>query len=171
MTLDQVRLHLMADPVYESDILEARLRSVMLEQLNITRDIPMERVWRLEGEEWDRPPIVAVPVSQADKWEVLCLARLPGNQGRGGVTITEDIPGRSRNSSRQEEGGSRNSSRQEDAHWRACVQEDELGRRSRQENWQGRASVQEEGLRRCRSRQEEDRSRSQASETTDSSAG
>ena len=42
--LDSVRLELIKDPSYTQDILEARLRSVMFEQLNITRDIPMDKV-------------------------------------------------------------------------------------------------------------------------------
>ena len=42
--LDAVRLELIKDPSYTQDILEARLRSVMFEQLSITRDIPMDKV-------------------------------------------------------------------------------------------------------------------------------
>ena len=42
--LDSVRLELIKDPSYTQDILEARLRSVMFEQLSITRDIPMDKV-------------------------------------------------------------------------------------------------------------------------------
>ena len=42
--LDSVRMELIKDPSYTQDILEARLRSVMFEQLNITRDIPMDKV-------------------------------------------------------------------------------------------------------------------------------
>ena len=42
--LDAVRLELIKDPCYTQDILEARLRSVMFEQLSITRDIPMDKV-------------------------------------------------------------------------------------------------------------------------------
>jgi hypothetical protein len=88
--LDAVRVRLARDPAYQADILEARLRAVMFHQLNITRDIPLERVSRLEGSEESRPTIVASFAHQADKWEVLCLARLQ----RGAVTITEDLPAR-----------------------------------------------------------------------------
>ena len=42
--LDAVRLELIKDPSYCQDILEARLRAVLFEQLNITRDIPLDKV-------------------------------------------------------------------------------------------------------------------------------
>ena len=42
--LDDVRLELIKYKEYCSDILEARIRSVLYEQLNITRDIPMTKV-------------------------------------------------------------------------------------------------------------------------------
>ena len=47
------------------------------EQLNISRDIAFDWVVRLEGEGWgnDRKPILASLTNQADKWEILCLAR------------------------------------------------------------------------------------------------
>ena len=95
--LDDVRLELIKYKEYCSDILEARLRSVLFEQLNITRDIPMTKVemteiylseqydkilyiwqvYRLEsgGTDIRNKPIVASLTNQADKWEILCLAR------------------------------------------------------------------------------------------------
>ena len=42
--LDPVRLELIKEPTYCQDILEARIRSVLFEELNITRDIPLEKV-------------------------------------------------------------------------------------------------------------------------------
>ena len=42
--LDDVRLELIRFEEYCQDILEARIRSVLFEQLNITRDIPMDTV-------------------------------------------------------------------------------------------------------------------------------
>ena len=42
--LDDVRLELIRFKEYCQDILEARIRSVLYEQLNITRDIPMDMV-------------------------------------------------------------------------------------------------------------------------------
>ena len=42
--LDDVRLELIRFEEYCQDILEARIRSVLYEQLNITRDIPMDMV-------------------------------------------------------------------------------------------------------------------------------
>ena len=44
MDLDDVRLELIRFEEYCQDILEARIRSVLYEQLNITRDIPMDMV-------------------------------------------------------------------------------------------------------------------------------
>ena len=44
MDLDDVRLELIRFEEYCQDILEARIRSVLFEQLNITRDIPMDTV-------------------------------------------------------------------------------------------------------------------------------
>ena len=77
MDIDQVRLSLLPYRDYCQDILEARLRSVLYEQLNITRDIPFDKVVRLESSQWpgDRQPILASLTNQADKWEILCLAR------------------------------------------------------------------------------------------------
>ena len=77
MDLDDVRLELIRFEEYCQDILEARLRSVLYEQLNITRDIPFDKVVRLESSQWapDRWPILASLTNQSDKWEILCLAR------------------------------------------------------------------------------------------------
>jgi len=88
--LDDVRLELIKYKEYCSDILEARLRSVLFEQLNITRDIPMTKVYRLEsgGTDIRNKPIVASLTNQADKWEILCLARVTKLSG---VKITEDL--------------------------------------------------------------------------------
>ena len=81
MDIDQVRLSLLPYRDYCQDILEARLRSVLYEQLNITRDIPFDKVVRLESGQWpgDRQPILASLTNQADKWEILCLARQADN--------------------------------------------------------------------------------------------
>ena len=76
--LDSVRLELIKDPNYTQDILEARLRSVLFEKLNIKRDIPMDAVYRVEkgGEDITMKPIVASLTNQADKWEILCSSRV-----------------------------------------------------------------------------------------------
>ena len=42
--LDNVRMELIKTNDYSQDILEARVRSVLYEQLNITPDIPMDEV-------------------------------------------------------------------------------------------------------------------------------
>ena len=42
--LDDVRMELIKINDYCQDILEARIRSVLFDQLNITRDIPMDKV-------------------------------------------------------------------------------------------------------------------------------
>ena len=42
--LDDVRMELIKIREYSQDILEARIRSVLFDQLNITRDIPMDEV-------------------------------------------------------------------------------------------------------------------------------
>ena len=42
--LDDVRMELIKINDYCQDILEARIRSVLFDQLNITRDIPMDEV-------------------------------------------------------------------------------------------------------------------------------
>ena len=42
--LDDVRMELIKFNDYCQDILEARIRSVLFDQLNITRDIPMDEV-------------------------------------------------------------------------------------------------------------------------------
>ena len=42
--LDDVRMELIKMNDYCQDILEARIRSVLFDQLNITRDIPMDEV-------------------------------------------------------------------------------------------------------------------------------
>ena len=75
--IDEIRLNLLSYRDYCQDILEARLRSVLYEQLNITRDIPFDKVVRLESNQWapDRWPILASLTNQSDKWEILCLAR------------------------------------------------------------------------------------------------
>ena len=75
--IDEIRLNLLSYRDYCQDILEARLRSVLYEQLNITRDIPFDKVVRLESSQWaaDRRPILASLTNQSDKWEILCLAR------------------------------------------------------------------------------------------------
>lgn len=88
--LDDVRLELIRFEEYCQDILEARIRSVLYEQLNITRDIPMDMVYRLEaaGDDPRTRPIVASLTNQADKWEILCLARVTK---MAKITITEDI--------------------------------------------------------------------------------
>ena len=44
--LDDVRMELIKISTYCQDILEARVRSVLYDQLNITRDIPMDEVIR-----------------------------------------------------------------------------------------------------------------------------
>ena len=75
--IDSIRMQLLPYRDYCQDILEARLRAVLYEQLNISRDILFDWVVRLEGEGWasNRKPILASLTSQADKWEILCLAR------------------------------------------------------------------------------------------------
>ena len=75
--IDSIRMQLLPYQNYCQDILEARLRAVLYEQLNISRDIAFDWVVRLEGEGWgnDRKPILASLTNQADKWEILCLAR------------------------------------------------------------------------------------------------
>ena len=77
MHIDSIRMALLPYQDYCQDILEARLRAVLYEQLNISRDIAFDWVVRLEGEGWgnDRKPILASLTNQADKWEILCLAR------------------------------------------------------------------------------------------------
>ena len=75
--IDSIRMQLLPYQNYCQDILEARLRAVLYEQLNISRDILFDWVVRLEGEGWanNRKPILASLTNQADKWEILCLAR------------------------------------------------------------------------------------------------
>ena len=77
MEIDSIRMQLLPYRNYCQDILEARLRAVLYEQLNISRDITFDWVVRLDGEGWrtDRKPILASLTNQADKWEILCLAR------------------------------------------------------------------------------------------------
>ena len=50
--LDDVRMELIKISTYCQDILEARVRSVLYDQLNITRDIPMDEVIR--GKKFDK---------------------------------------------------------------------------------------------------------------------
>ena len=113
---------------YCQDILEARVRSVLYDQLNITRDIPMDKVIRGKNQKSDTltftlfsfhqvyiietdkveprsKTIVVSFVNQADKWEILCLARYSNKMFRiwklfinisrvtkmTNVTITEDL--------------------------------------------------------------------------------
>ena len=74
MDIDQVRLSLLPYRDYCQDILEARLRSVLYEQLNITRDIPFDKVVRLESSQWpgDRQPILATSLLSPLSWSLEC---------------------------------------------------------------------------------------------------
>ena len=90
--LDSVRLELIKDPNYTQDILEARLRSVLFEKLNIKRDIPMDTVYRVEkgGEDITMKPIVASLTNQADKWEILCSSRVK-KTGKVSIMISSSL--------------------------------------------------------------------------------